>query len=86
MGLPKAMRPYSSYRRWVSTSGLATNLPSTFSAGTMSVRMPIWYASCAENGSHSTQAAIARSAPTATGRKSVAPPIGAEPCFGPAWP
>jgi len=31
-------------------------------------------------------AAIARSAPTTTGRKSVAPPIGAEPCFGPAWP
>ena len=46
----------------------------------------MWYALCAENGSHSTQAAIARSAPTTTGRKSVAPPIGAEPCFGPAWP
>ncbi|MFO1269199.1 MAG: hypothetical protein U1F67_22080 [Rubrivivax sp.] len=38
------------------------------------------------NGSHSTQAAIARSAPTITGRKSVAPPIGALPCLGPAWP
>ena len=52
----------------------------------MSVRMPIQYALCAENGSHSTQAAIERSAPAITGRKSVAPPIGAEPCLGPAWP
>jgi hypothetical protein len=29
---------------------------------------------------------IARSQPTISGRKSVAPPIAAEPCFGPAWP
>src|SRR6516225_5668244 len=29
---------------------------------------------------------MARSAPITTGRKSVAPPIGAEPCLGPAWP
>jgi 6-oxo-cyclohex-1-ene-carbonyl-CoA hydrolase len=30
--------------------------------------------------------AVARSAPMMGGRKSVAPPIGAEPCLGPAWP
>src|SRR5512139_432185 len=83
-GSPKTKRPYSSTIACVSTSGLATNAPSTFSAGTRSVSTPIQYALCAENGSQSTHAAIARSAPAITGRKSVAPPIGAEPFFGPA--
>ena len=68
------------------TSGLATNPPSTFSAGTTSRIMPSRYALCADHGSHSVPVSIARSAPTISGRKSVAPPIGAEPCFGPAWP
>ncbi len=40
----------------------------------------------AENGSHSTPEIIACSKLSMTGRKSVEPPIGAEPCLGPAWP
>ena len=52
----------------------------------MSVSTPSQYALCADHGSQSTHAAIARSTPTISGRKSVAPPIGAEPCLGPAWP
>ena len=41
LGSPKARRPKSSNRRWVSTSGLATNSPSTLSAGAMSMIMPL---------------------------------------------
>jgi hypothetical protein len=37
-------------------------------------------------GSHNVQLCIAASMPTNRGRKSVLPPSGAEPCFGPAWP
>ena len=40
-GSPNTKRPYSSVIRCVSTSGFATNLPSTLSAGTMSVSTPI---------------------------------------------
>ena len=39
----------------------------------------------AEKLSHNTPEIIACSQPIITGRKSVEPPIAAEPCLGPAW-
>src|SRR5674536_392526 len=49
---------------------------------TIPSRAALW----AENGSHKDPETIACSHPIITGRKSVAPPIAAEPCFGPACP
>jgi hypothetical protein len=65
---------------------LATNVPPTFSAGTRPETIPSRAALWAENGSHKVPETIACSHPIITGRKSVAPPIAAEPCLGPACP
>ena len=66
--------------------GLGIHFPSSFSTGTTSLMRPMNSALCALHISQRTPLSMARENPTYSGRKSVEPPSGAEPCLGPAWP